>query len=275
MSTEKNESLSLLEAQKPTLQALVSLNYPTGVDSASLITQEVEYLRQRAISLPAIFECVPTSVVMAVKSVLKNNLTLDPQAGLVYIKTRNVKVGTPQGDKWVKVLEITESCNGLLSIAYQCGKILDHKNPIVKKDDNGKVIGVEFEYQVSTGRWEKREFDESDIERWKIKSHEENGRKKDDANKSTLNYANALYSSWKGGVDPEFARAKAIRHGLKKLGTNANEKFAVKIQVPKIKQVVIDEEIEKSAISDEAQYTEVEELESTEDLNKSLSNVNL
>ncbi len=38
-------------------------------------------------------DCVPVTVVMAVKYALKNNLTLDPTAGLVYVKTRNVKVG--------------------------------------------------------------------------------------------------------------------------------------------------------------------------------------
>ena len=216
---------------------------------------------------PAVLECVPKSVELAVKSVLKNNLSLDPNAGLVYVKTRNINTGN---NVWVKVLEIQYSVNGILSIAYQCGKIIDHKNPVVKKNLDGKVIGAEFEFQRSTGRWETVEFDESNFERWKIASHKENRRAYDNArdksgkkvhDDNTLNYANPNYTSWKGGPDPEFIRAKAIRHSLKKLGTNANEKYATKIQVTNVKQVVIDNEKDMEASTD-GEFTQHEEVRS-------------
>jgi hypothetical protein len=104
---------------------------------------------------------------------------------------------------------------------------------------------------LSTDRWEKRKFDESDFLRWKTKSHQENARNKQDANFSTLNYANPNYTNWCGGIDPEFARAKAIRHSLKKLGTNPNEKKTINIVVPAEKKIIIDPEKEASAINDD------------------------
>ncbi len=247
MSTEV-KPLELLKTAVPELKAILALNAKEGVDVETIALQELEHLRMAAITKPDILDCLPATVVMAVKAVLKQNLTLDPYAGLVYIKTRNVKIKNAQGqDEWKKALEIQPSCNGLLSINYQCGKIIDHKNPEVKKDDAGKVIEVSFEYQVASGRWEKRTFDESDFTRWQLASHKENGRNKQDAKIETMNYANPNYTNWKGGIDPEFARAKAIRHSLKKLGTNPNEGKFNKIIVS-AKTVIIDKEKEEQAL---------------------------
>ena len=247
----ENKSLSLLKSEIPQLAAILKLNAAPGVDVNTLALQEIEYIGMQALTKPDINDCLPISVIMAVKNVLKQNLTLDPSAGLVYMQTRGVPMKNEKGqDVWVKVLEISPSCNGLLSINYQCGKILDHKIPVVKKNEQGKVTEVEFEYQVKSGRWEKRVFDESDFERWKIASHKQNARSKKDADNNKLNYANQHYISWKGGIDPEFARAKAIRHSLKKLGTNPNENKFVKISIPVEKQVIIDEEKEMLADSD-------------------------
>jgi hypothetical protein len=198
---------------------------------------------------------------MAVKAVMKQNLSLDPAAGLVYIKTRNVKVG----DKWAKALEIMPSANGLISIARQCGRILDIKRPQVEKDTNGKVTGVSVEVLLPSygePRWEKFEFDESDIFRWRRASHKEMSRNKPDANNESLNYANDNYTNWNGGIDPEFARAKAIRHALKKLGTNANEYKAIKIAQPK--EVYVDVTADEAAYNDENGYTNVEIIDSNE-----------
>ena len=144
MLQQMKNVLAILDDNKPTLQALASINLPAGVNAEALVLQELDYLKQIAFTKPAILECIPDTIVYAVKSCLKNNLTLDPSAGLVYVKTRNVKVGT----EWKKALEITPSCNGILSINYQCGKVIDHKNPEVIKDGTGKVIGVEFEYRL-------------------------------------------------------------------------------------------------------------------------------
>ena len=246
-------ALDVLRQQQPTLQAITLFNYGPDKDVSSIVLNEISFLEGMSLTKPDILNCEPISIVMAMKYVLKNNLTLDTNSGLVYTKTRNFKKGD---GSWGKVLEIQPTCEGLLSIAYQCGKILDHERPSVKKDDKGKVIEVSFKYMRPSPagpRWVEISFDESDFKRWQIKSHQENSRGKEDA--ATKSYANANYTSFNGGIDPEFARAKSIRHALKKLGTNANERLSIAIK-PTIAQTV---EPTADMAATEEEYHEFEE----------------
>ncbi|MEJ7914476.1 MAG: hypothetical protein WKF70_15070 [Chitinophagaceae bacterium] len=231
-------TLELVKQELPQFKALIALNARAGTDVETIALQELEFFRMHAAYKPDLMECVPATIIMAIKSVIKKNLSLDPSAGLVYVKTRNMKIkdnATGQ-EKWVKALEIQETANGLISINRQCGRILDIERPDIKKDNEGKVISVSVKYLVPSyddhgkpsARWKIVEFDDSDFYRWRRASHKENGRNKQDANLEALNYANELYINWKGGPDPEFIRAKAIRHGLKKLGTNPHESITQK-----------------------------------------------
>lgn len=258
---ENQKPMELLKNEVPQLTALLSLNAKQGVDINTVALQEIEYLRMQALTKPDIMECLPQTVLMAVKQVLKQNLTLDPYAGLVYIKTRNIKVGT----EYKKALEIQPSCNGLISINRQCGRLLDIKRPKITKDGNGKVTDVSVDILLPTHggtRWETFEFDASDFKRWQLASHKEMSRNKADASSETLNYANANYTSFNGGIDPEFARAKAIRHSLKKLGTNQNERQMDKIVIEDAKAVVIenvvDSKADAEASNEENNYTTFE-----------------
>lgn len=270
MEPTENQGLALLRKELPNLKALIGLNAKPGVNVEILALQELEYLQMHAMTKADILNCEPITIVQAVKTMIKNNLSLDPSMGLVYVQTRSIKIGTV----YKKVLEATPTANGSLSINYQCGKIIDHKNPEVRKDKAGKVIEVSFEYQNARGRWEIKRWDESDFERWKVASHKQNsrgwseqyanGRPKPDL--ATLNYANPLYKSFKNGIDPEFARAKAVKHGLRKLGTNPNEIQTNQIVITPPKKVVIDPKAEEAAIEDDKQengFTEVEVIEST------------
>jgi hypothetical protein len=228
---KQTELIQLARKELPQLEAIIGLNAAKGTDIKTLALQELEYLQMIGTTKPEIYECMPVSIISAIKTVLKQNLTLDPYAGLVYVKTRNVKMN----NEWAKVLEIQPSANGIISINRQCGRVFDIERPEVLKNDKGKVTGVKLRYLVPSYneagkpcyKWREVEFDESDFLRWRRASHKENGRNKADANAETLNYANPNYTSWNGGIDPEFARAKAIRHGLKKLGTNQNERAQV------------------------------------------------
>lgn len=228
MSTTPTTALAVLQKEKPTLEAITLFNYGPTQDISSIIQNEISFLEGMALTKPDILNCEPISVLMGMKYVLKNNLSLDPNSGLVYTKTRNFR---RQDGSYGKVLEIQPTCEGLISIAYQCGKIIDHERPSVKKNDAGKVIEVTFRYMRPSPagpRWVDISFDESDFNRWRVKSHQENARNKDDA--QSKDYSNPNYRSFNGGIDPEFARAKAIRHSLKKLGTNANERIMVNIK---------------------------------------------
>lgn len=260
----ENKAVALFKEELPQLQALLALNARAGTDVKTLALQELEYLGNVALAKPEILQCLPQSIIAAVKSALKKNLTLDPDAGLVYIKTRNLaleKDANGKVTKWGKVLEIQESANGLISVARQCGRIFDIKRPEVTKDASGRVIGVSVEVLLPSypqPRWDRRDFDESDFERWRRASDKENGRGKTDGGAPGYKYANPNYTSWKGGIDPEFARAKAIRHGLKKLGTNTNERNAERIVVSAPKQVIVDPKADEAATGEEYhEYSEV------------------
>jgi len=262
--TEKQKAaLSTLKESLPEIKAIMGLHAKNGVNLEALALQELDNLQMIANGKPEIYECMPQSVLLAVKNVLKQNLTLDPYAGLVYVKTRNLKTGMgPDGQPvWAKILEIQPSANGLISIARQCGRILDMKRPEVTKDDKGKVTGCSVEILLpsagNTTRWEKFSFDESDFIRWRRASDKENGRGKNDVGTENYKYANANYTNWQGGIDPEFARAKAVRHALKKLGTNQNEV----IYVPKtgtmpagpLTTTIVESGADESAANDEHQ----------------------
>ncbi|MCF8430251.1 MAG: hypothetical protein K9G64_08980 [Bacteroidia bacterium] len=243
------------------------MNNPETIDADTIAIQELEHLRTVSLTKPDIIDCIPETYKLAVKTVMRQNLTLDPSQGLVYIKTRNVKIKDVNGkDTWAKALEIMPSANGLISIARQCGRIIDIERPIPKTDDNGKVVGVSVRIKLPSGnetRWENFIFDESDIFRWRRASHKEMSRNKPDANNEIMNYANDNYTNWKGGIDPEFARAKAIRHSLKKLGTNYNESRVIKISsVPK--EIYVDVSADEQAYNDEVGYTNVEVIDSNE-----------
>lgn len=230
MENQTNPVLKLRE-DLPTLQAIMGLNRKG--DMSVLASQEIAYLEAQAMRMPVIMQCEPISVVLAVKAVLKQNLSLDPYAGLVYIKSRSVNIGTMQAQNWKKVLEIEPTANGKISIARQCGRILDIKRPQVTKNAaTGQINGVSVDILLPSykePRWETFTFDEDDFYRWCRASHKENARswKKDsgkaEPDNNTFNYANENYTNFKGGIDPEFARAKAIKHALKKLGTNQSE----------------------------------------------------
>jgi hypothetical protein len=246
-------SLSVLKENQQTLQAITLFNYGADKDVSSIVLNEISFLEGMAVTKPEILACENTSIVMATKYVLKNNLSFDPNAGLVYVKTRSValqKDSSGNVSKWGKVLEVQATCEGLLSIAYQCGKIIDHERPSVKKNDAGKVIEVTFKYMKPSPigpRWVEVTFDESDFKRWQIKSHQENSRSKNDA--GTKDYSNPNYRNFNTGIDPEFARAKAIRHAMKKMGTNPNERLSVFVK-PAI-QNTIDKSVDMNATNED------------------------
>lgn len=232
MEQKKQTITDIIKPELPTLTAILSLS--NDKDAATINTialQELSYLEQHVLDKPDIINCHPQSIILAVKNALRKNLTLDPSAGLIYIKTRKKEIN----GQWVLVLDAQETANGLLSYNRQFGRLLDYTNPKISKDASGKVIGVSMRIlkpSFPQPRWEDFEYDESDFRRWAIASHKERGRNKNDANLQTLNYANILYRSWQSGIDPEFARAKCIRHSLKKLGTNPNELAIINPQQP-------------------------------------------
>jgi len=240
-TTNKNELALSLGNNLPELTAMLGLNVKEKVDDLEqIVRSELAFLELHALTKPNIHKCDKLSVLLALKSMFKQNLSLDPSLGLVYVKTRKVKTGEENGrDVYSEILELQPTCNGILSINRQCGVILDYEDPELERDENGKIVSVKFRYLTpSIGEdlkrkavWKEKKFDKYDFERWQMSSHKENSRGynpqygKDKPSDETLNYSNKLYTSYKGGIDPEFAKAKAIKHTFKKSATNPNERI--------------------------------------------------
>lgn len=261
MGNENTETqLAPLRADFDTIVKVMSIGMPKDLDVAAMVENEIFNLEiLAATTKPEIKDCLPVTIVTAVRNALRKGLSLNPDDGLVYIKTRSVKVG----GAYKKALEISETANGIISVARQAGRILDIKRPTVtftKNDElNGMVIGVSVEVlkpSTPSPRWETISFSGADFKRWAIASHKENARSwRQDSGKpspdiNVLNYANQHYTSWNGGLDPEFARAKAIRHALKKLGTNLSERKQGMAQPDKHNYVAPDADLE--AMQDES-----------------------
>lgn len=241
---EHNKLMALIVQEKPTIEAIIRLNAIAGSDVGAIAMQELDFLGMHMIAKPFIAECLPETIIQAVKYSLKNNLSLDPNAGLVYLMPTSVKVD----GGYKQALEIKPTSDGRLSIAYQCGTILDNKRPVIVKDEKGKVTSVSVEIllpSIPEPRWEKIEMDQDDFARLRKYSHIKNARGKNDA--STKDYSNPLYSNFNGGIDPEFARSKVVTAALKKRGTNQaarlSDRIIVSAVAPSAKIVV--EEIEK------------------------------
>lgn len=202
-------ALELLSENKPTLTQLVLVNMAPGsteLDAQRVALKEISNFETIVQLKPDLAGCTPLSVLLAVKQTICDNLTLAPSAGLVYLIPSKVN------NDWVATYLPT--ANGLLSMAYQSGAILDNKRPVLTFDGEGKVETVTVEFLVPSypqPRWEAITFGKTHFKKWMDASAAKN--------KGT---ANRNYTSWNGGIDPEFAGTKAIRHGLNKRGSNAN-----------------------------------------------------
>lgn len=204
-----------------TLAKIALINLPENTSMAKaerIVMKEIVNFEMVCVLKPELANLDKQSILIAVKQCIADNLTLSPNAGLVYLYPGKVATGInpkTNAKEYKDILVYEPTSEGRISIARQAGVIMDHKRPFVEFDSTGKVCAVTFEFLLNAlpkPRWEIVRFDTNDFERWKQKSAAKyNGT------------PNANYTSYKGGIDPEFARAKAIKHGLKKRGTNANE----------------------------------------------------
>ena len=213
-------NLIILQEAKPTLTQLILVNMAHGSsieDAERLALREITNFEMIVSTKPDLLLCDKQSILLAVKQCISDNLTLSQSSVLVYLYPSKVQVGVDASNQKIykNILVYEPTAEGRISIARQAGSILDHKRPTFTYDATGKVDTVTFEFLVPSynePRWEKIVFDKSNFAKWQQKSAAKFG-----------GNANANYFAWNGGIDPEFAGSKAIKHSLKKLGTNKNE----------------------------------------------------
>lgn len=221
---ENNTSLVLQDLNNniQTLAKIALINLPdnTSIEKAErIVMKEIVNFEMVCVLKPELANLDKQSILIAVKQCIADNLTLSPNAGLVYLYPGKVCVGQNPNQNGAKIykdiLIYQPTSEGELSIARQSGSMLDHKRPTHTFDGVGQVDTVTFEFMVPAypqPRWEKITFDKTHFAKWKQKSAAKFG-----------GTPNANYTSWNGGIDPEFAASKAIKHGLKKRGRNSNE----------------------------------------------------
>jgi len=218
------------ETLMPTLTTLALANMPKGTtqdDAQRVVIRELNNLESILNQKPELAQCSTGSKIQALRDCINNNLSLAPSAKLVYLlpSKRKIAVNAPNEpvreiEEWVVSYEPT--ANGELSIARQAKRIFDYKHSIVY-DDNGNVQSVTIWYLVPTiggSRWsDPYMFLKPHFQKWKNASAKKN-----------KGNANPNYTSWNqddkfqnGTIDPDFALTKAIKHSLKRLGTNMNE----------------------------------------------------
>ncbi len=214
--------LTLLNENKPTLIQKALINMVRGAsleDAQRLVEKEIFNIELILSQKPELKVCTKESILSVLTQSINDNVTLAPQAGLVYVYPYHCKVGfdtATNTDIKAWVLQYDPTANGRLSIARQAGRILDNKRPVCAFDATGKVMAVTVEFLVPsypTPRWEAITFGEGHFKKW----HTASLAKKNSGKQ---------YTAFNGGIDPEFAGTKAIRHGLNKLGINMNERPA-------------------------------------------------
>lgn len=157
-----------------------------------------------------------------------------------YLTTRNAVVGKDGNGKdiWGKNLELAISHYGETSLRIKQGIIrylngpycvyegdrvenlnlakgtLDHikQSP---SNPKSKVVAVYIMIVMPDGRQILKYFDQSDFDRWAGFSRKQNTPKTNA--EQGKDYANALYFSYNGGIDPGFAMGKCIKHAYKGL----------------------------------------------------------
>jgi hypothetical protein len=211
-----SKSLIFSEQNTTALSTILGIVTPgISKDQAfELAAMEIDNLKIHALTIPAITECEPVTSIAAVRSIIRMGLTLDPNLGMVYVKTRNFKAG----NTFYKRLELQPTVNGLLYMALQTGTLQDHKRPTITYNDKNQVESVTFEYKTA-GEWKSITKDAGYFQRLSGFSAKQN-----------KGSANALYSSHNGFIDPEFAATKVMRHVLSKLGINPMNKRQAQIE---------------------------------------------
>jgi hypothetical protein len=172
------------------LKMMYKLGNPSATDDlahAAVIAELDEY-RQIIGSSEALKKCSVESMERTLRQILRKGLTVDQSVKLVYIMPLRGQV------------EHKLSVDGELFLAFKSGRLLDFNNPYREGD------AYIFEYKVDDGnggRWISNTYDYSFFQRLK-----------------KFGGTSKFYGSDINSLDPGFAKAKIMRHEIKRLGNN-------------------------------------------------------
>lgn len=189
--------------------------------------QQEKYHMSRMLSESAgLRECEGLSLYGCFLDCAVQGLSLDPKKKLCYIIPGSVNIGTKDQKQWVKRATLEISPYGELAIRQQKGQIKYADNPVIVyegdlfepyEDANGKgvvykpsttpsnkIIAAFLKIVRVDGTIDYHWMFERDWMRLAGYSSKKNN-----------GYANALYTSCNGGIDPGFLSAKLIKHAFR------------------------------------------------------------
>src|ERR1700761_3965252 len=138
---EIKTALELMAPELNTLQTLMSRNFIPGTPNdqiRAVLETEIMNLDFIAIFKPEIYECDPRTIRHHMRRVITQNLSFNPDLNLVYVTTRNMEVGANKIK--TKVLEVSPTVNGEISLCRQAGVLLRVNQPKVEYDETTKLV---------------------------------------------------------------------------------------------------------------------------------------
>jgi recombinational DNA repair protein RecT len=159
----------------------------------------------------------PAAIMMEVRKIPLQGVTLDPTLGLAYLYVQDKnkgKVSLEVTGRGKAVQAIAQ--NILKSVTTECifdGDRTDYVNGLVKVipafKAHAKVIGGIITLTLSDGRIQQEFYRQSHIDDWQKRSAKRFGGRVND------NYVN-----FEGGISGGFLQAKMLKHSLKRFGIN-------------------------------------------------------
>jgi len=223
-------------------QAILPIYKDSDLAQARIMAEIMEFNRTLNMIKAEDLAQIPQSEIYRVAlSSFASGLSWAAEEGNFYLKTRNVNIA-PKGQtpKYVKGLEHSLSTNGETSlrqmqkiikgvsgpfVVYEGDEVKDidfankslvHK-PAFPRSAGAKVIAVYGWADLPDGRREFAFLQQADFDRLANYSRKEKMPKDARYREEGKEYANELYFSYNGGIDPEFACRKCIRKLFKPL----------------------------------------------------------
>lgn len=200
---------------------------------AAMVFETEKYHFQKAISENATLrECEALSLYGCFMDCAVQGLSFDPKAKLAYIIPSNVNMGTRDNPKWTKRANLEISPYGELAIRQMTGQIKHADNPVIvykgdKFEPGENASGKNIEYKLNPEHSNEIiaafikivRVDGTVDYHWLLRTDWERlatySKKKNKSQKNPDGVANALYTSFNGGIDPGFLAAKMIKHAFK------------------------------------------------------------
>jgi recombinational DNA repair protein RecT len=182
-----------------------------------LAEKEIYHLAQLIQNTPDLGLIPPAALMMEIRKIPLQGVTLDPTLSLAYLYIQDKakgKVSLEISGRGKAVQAIAQ--NILKSVNTECifdGDRTDYVNGLVKVipafKPHAKVMGGIITLTMADGRIQQEFYRQSHIDSWQKRSAKRFG-----------GSGNPNYMSFEGGIEPGFLQSKMLKHSLSRFGIN-------------------------------------------------------